>query len=154
LVAGIEFWQQSPLLGYGPVAFFGKLTGRELASHNMYAQLLSELGTLGAIAFVWVIYCFWRNVAEARRFSRLHPRAPCGFAVNVVKAVGTTILVMLLMGCSGHNLYRYKWLWMAAFQVVALHCMRSQVGALAASTIRLRLPYLAGPSRPAWATPR
>jgi hypothetical protein len=33
---------------------------------------------------------------------------------------------MLLMGFSGHNLYRYTWLWFGAFQVIALHCMAEQ----------------------------
>jgi O-antigen ligase len=154
LLAGVELWKQSPLLGFGPIAFFTKATGSDIEAHNLYGQLLSELGSLGAVAFAGVIYCFWRNGAEARRFFRKNPGAPCGFAFHVVRAVGITILVMLLMGWAGHNLYRYKWLWMAAFQAVALHCIRSKAGAVSASTVRLRLPYLPGPNRPAWAVPR
>jgi O-antigen ligase len=150
-LAGVELWQQSPLLGYGPVAFFAKATKREGGAHNMYGQMLSELGTLGALAFAGVIYCFWRNSAEARRFSRQHPEVPRGFAFHVARAVGITIVVMLLMGWAGHNLYRYNWQWLAAFQAVALHCIRSKAAVAATAGVRIRLPRLAWA---AGATPR
>jgi O-antigen ligase len=148
-LAGVELWEQSPLLGFGPVAFFAQATGREGGAHNMYGQLLSELGALGAVAFASVIYCFWRNTAEARRYLRQHPEAGCRFSVQVARAAGITILVMVLMGWSGHNLYRYKWLWTAAFQAAALHCVRSYATGTAAAKVRIRLPALVWPRRAA-----
>jgi hypothetical protein len=38
--------------------------------------------------------------------------------------VNLTVLLLLLMGLGGHNLYRYTWLWFGAFQAIALDCMR------------------------------
>ncbi len=139
-LAGVELWQQSPVLGFGPVAFFATATKREGGAHNMYGQMLSEVGTLGALAFAGVIYCFWRNAAEARHYFRHHPKLPRGFAFHVARAVGITIVVMLLMGWAGHNLYRYNWQWLAAFQAVALHCLRAKVGSFETAKIRLQLP--------------
>jgi O-antigen ligase len=153
-LAGVELWQQSPLLGFGPVAFFAVATGREGGAHNLYGQLLSELGTLGALAFAGLIWCFWRNTAEARRFFRERPRAPRGFAFYVARAVGITIVLMLLLGWAGHNLYRYNWLWLAAFQAVALHCIRTREAVGAPAAVRVRCPHLPAARRPVWFTPR
>jgi O-antigen ligase len=148
LMDGLRFWQENPVLGLGPVAFFAKVTGRGIGSHNLYGQLLSELGTLGALAFAGVLYCFWRNGAEARRFYRERPEARRGFAANTVSAIGLAIIVMLFLGWAGHNLYRYNWLWLSAFEAVALFCIRTQPAIVAVNApvpIRPRLPYLLGP---------
>ncbi len=152
-LAGIELWQRSPLLGFGPIQFFAKVTGREGGAHNMYGQLLSELGTLGAVAFAGVIYCFYRNAVEARRFYRKNPHIPRGFSFHAARAIGIAIVVMLLMGWAGHNLYRYNWLWLSAFQVAALHCIRSTAVIASTRQVRVRLPSLLGPYRPPGAIP-
>jgi hypothetical protein len=56
---------------------------------------------------------------------------------------------MLFLGWAGHNLYRYNWLWLGAFQVIALHCIRQR--ALVPGRLPRRVPYLEG--RPALLRP-
>ena len=38
-------------------------------------------------------------------------------------------MLLLFLGMSGHNLYRFHWVWFAAFQAVALHCIRMRAAA-------------------------
>src|SRR5262249_17003152 len=48
---GIYVWAQSPLFGYGP-ASFAYSTGRGGQAHNLYGQVLSEMGIVGAVALL------------------------------------------------------------------------------------------------------
>jgi O-antigen ligase len=142
-LAGLAAWEKSPVVGHGPGSF-ASATGREGGAHNLYGQVLSELGVLGALALAGLLFCFWRNLAEARRLSRSRPdRLRVGLAFHVSRAIGMDVVLLFLLGWSGHNLYRYNWQWCAAFQVIALHCLRHQVRASGAGP--LRLPSLLGP---------
>ena len=55
--------------------------------------------------------------------------APTDLPYLVARSVFLTVVLMLLMGCAGHNLYRYNWQWFAAFGAIALHCARTRVAA-------------------------
>jgi O-antigen ligase len=135
LLDGLQLWEQSPLVGVGPAAF-GNATGRGYNAHNLYGQVLGEMGTLGAGALAVLLLAFAANGREARR----RAKAAAGvdpFAADVCRAVGRTVLLLLLLGCAGHNLYRYNWVWLASFQVAALGCLRRQA---VARTQTLRPP--------------
>ncbi len=123
LVLGFEAWQQSPLLGYGPGGF-KYVTGREGRAHNLYGQTLSETGALGAAALAGLVLCFWLNAREARRFHRANPEQRRTFASHAVRTVGLCVILLLFLGMAGHNLFRFYWVWFAAFQAVGLHCVR------------------------------
>jgi hypothetical protein len=47
------------------------------------------------------------------------------------------LVLLLLVGWSGHSLYRYNWRWFAAFQAIAVHCIRKRQQAEAT----VALPY-------------
>jgi O-antigen ligase len=129
LVYGYEAWTRSPLIGHGPGAF-KYATNRELQAHNLYGQVISEMGALGALALVGLIACFVLNWREAARLRRLNPDEPPTFANHVVRAMALEVVLLLFLGWSGHNLYRFHWIWFAAFQAVALHCIRKRAAAL------------------------
>jgi O-antigen ligase len=131
LMAGLQIWQQNPLLGLGPGSFRAA-TGRDIASHNVYGQVVSDLGTMGLLALAGLVLCYVINWLEARRHYRAHPDRPRGFDFHVSRAVGLNVVLLLVMGACGHNLYRFHWVWFAAFQAVALHCTRRQAAAAAA----------------------
>ena len=121
--AGYEAWSRSPLLGQGPGSFM-YATGRDIKSHNLYIQTFSELGLLGAAALAGLVGCYVLNAREARRLYRKHPDQPHGVAYHVMRSVLIGMVLLLFVGCAGHNLFRYHWYWYAGFQVVALHCIR------------------------------
>jgi O-antigen ligase len=122
-VLGLEIWQRSPLIGYGP-ASFAYSTERGGQAHNLYGQVMSELGLLGAVALLALVACFWLNWRQTRR---LVPQPqPNDFAYHLSRAVGINVVLLLVMGCAGHNLFRYNWQWLAAFSAVAVYCLRKR----------------------------
>ncbi len=121
--AGYEAWSRSPLLGQGPGSFMFA-TGRNIKAHNLYLQAFTELGLLGAAALAGLLVCYVLNGWEARRFYRKHPDQPRGIPYHVTRSALISMVLLLFVGCAGHNLFRYHWYWFAAFQVVALHCIR------------------------------
>jgi O-antigen ligase len=145
LLYGIEAWEKSPLLGHGPRAF-DFATGRMGGAHNLYGQVLSEMGTLGALALGGLVLCFGLNWLEVRRAYRPYPEMTGDFPFQVSRAMGLTLILLLLLGWSGHSLYRYNWQWFAAFQAVAVHCVRKKNFESAAGSYLAdrasRLPYL------------
>jgi O-antigen ligase len=150
-LAGIRAWERSPLLGHGP-GTFALSTGRPGGAHNVYGQTLSEVGVLGAVALAGLVVCFTWNWLETRRLYRECPGlAPPGgegpppdLPYHVSRAVFLNVLLLLLMGWSGHNLFRYNWQWFAAFQAIALHCVRRRAEARARAAT-YALPYLVLP---------
>jgi O-antigen ligase len=128
---GIRAWEQSPLLGHGP-ASFPYSTNRGGQAHNLYGQVLSELGVLGAMGLLAMVVCFFWNWYEARRRALAETGVPItsNFAYQVSRVVGINVIMLLIMGWAGHNLFRYNWQWLAAFSTVALACLRVRAAAV------------------------
>jgi O-antigen ligase len=127
-LAGMSLWASNPATGVGPGAF-ALASGKGFQAHNVYGQVAGELGTLGITAFVMLLTSFYRNHREARRRAQEDGRQ-LDFPLEVSRAVTLVVLLLLLTGWAGHNLYRYNWEWLAAFQAIALHCLRRRVGAV------------------------
>lgn len=43
--------------------------------------------------------------------------------------MGLCVILLLFLGMAGHTLFRFYWVWFAAFQTVALHCVRRRAAA-------------------------
>jgi O-antigen ligase len=121
---GVRIWQDYPILGVGPGAHpHASYHGRPL--HNLYGQLLADLGTGGLLAFCYLLACFRRNQREMREIEARGAKTvpECQFACHVVQSVGMSVLMLLLLGMAGHNLFRYQWIWFAGFQAAALNLL-------------------------------
>ncbi len=121
---GVYVWQSSPLLGHGPSSF-AYVTGRGGQAHNLYGQVLSELGALGALALLLLVLCFWLNWRETKRLT-VPELVQHDFVYQLSRAVTINVFLMLVMGWAGHNLFRYNWQWLAAFSAVAVCCLRKR----------------------------
>jgi O-antigen ligase len=140
--AGVELFQKSPLVGQGPGSFLlaSKLG---MQPHNLYGQVMAEMGMAGIIALGGLCLCFVLNWVETRRL-QAHLRALTprwndpvvdvrptwetpSTAYQVSRAVMITLMMLLLLGLGGHNLYRFHWQWFAAFQAIAVGCLRVRV---------------------------
>jgi len=122
---GCQAWQSSPVIGHGPRSF-DFLTGHKLGSHNLYGQVLCETGTLGALALAAFVVCFLLNWQEVRRYYLHRPEQPRDFLFYLSRNLAVLLVLLLLVGWSGHSLYRYHWRWFAAFQAIAVHCVRKR----------------------------
>ncbi len=60
LTTGFRLWASNPLNGVGPGAW-RPATGSKIESHNLYGQLMGELGALGVVTFAAILVCFWAN---------------------------------------------------------------------------------------------
>jgi O-antigen ligase len=139
-----EVWALSPIIGHGPASFASLNKG--MNAHNLYGQMLAEVGLLGIAAFLIMLWCFWRNAREVTRLTRGRAR---GLPFQLGRAVSLSVVLLLLLGWSGHSLYRYNWMWLAAFQACAVHCARLRAAARAPAwaPTPARLPSLVGPRR-------
>lgn len=148
LTDGLELFENSPVVGVGPYAF-PLATGKGFNPHNLYGQVLAETGLLGSLAFLTLLACFWLNYREVRRLYQAHPGWPRDFVWHACRATGLAVILLLFLGMAGHNLYRYIWIWLAAFQAVAVHCAREKARAAARPPVRrpVRVPYTPGPRR-------
>lgn len=122
---GVLLWNEHPIVGAGPGAFV-PATGSGLESHHLYGQVLGEMGTLGALALAGILAGFFLNAWEAYRLYRANPAEAAVFPTQVIYVIVQTVLLLLLLGFAGHNLYRYTWLWFGAFQLIALDCLRQR----------------------------
>jgi O-antigen ligase len=134
---GCKAWQSSPVIGHGPRSF-DFITGHKMGSHNLYGQVLCDMGALGALALVAFVFCFVLNWLEVRRYYRSHPEQPRDFVFYLSRNLAVILVLLLLVGWAGHSLYRYNWRWFAAFQAIAVHCVRKRQQAEAT----FALPYL------------
>jgi O-antigen ligase len=123
---GVRLWRENPVLGLGPGAF-QEASGTGMQPHNLYAQILSELGTLGAIALLGLLAAFYGNARDMRRLRQECPELSETFAFRVSRAVSVTVVLLLIVGLAGHNLFRYTWMWFGAFQIIALHVATQRV---------------------------
>jgi O-antigen ligase len=135
-------WQSSPVIGHGPRSF-DFVSGHMMGCHNLYGQILCEMGTLGALAMIAYVVCFLLNWWEIRLYYQRHPERPRDFIFYLSRNMAILLVLLLVLGCAGHTLYRYNWRWFAAFQAIAVHCVRKREQE--AAVWPAALPYLVRP---------
>jgi hypothetical protein len=128
LVLGWQLWQDYPLTGIGPGAWV-EATGRKIQSHNLYGQVMGEMGFLGIVTFAVVLGATWANLRAVRRAYRENPDWNRDFLFYLCQGLGTAFLLLLFEGNFGHNLFRYHWLWFGAFLIVARGCVETRLRA-------------------------
>lgn len=122
----VDLWKKSPLTGYGPGSFpLASQTGMQV--HSLYGQLLAEVGLLGIAAFLALLGCYLLNVRETARCWTGVSWRERGFTFWLQMAILVSVVMLLLLGLSGHNLYRYTWLWYAAFSALAVRFARERI---------------------------
>lgn len=133
IVDGWKLFLRRPVAGYGPEASsIARLEVRDVRSdrgeiiyvqlHNLYAQLLSELGIIGALLFLSMIVLYLNQLRELRsviakdRQSQLI-RAEAELLIYL-------LLVFLLYGMVSHTLYKYYWFFLFGCQATLVFVAR------------------------------
>jgi putative inorganic carbon (HCO3(-)) transporter len=122
--AGWKMFTERPVLGVGAGNFstahalhYSQLSHPSwLSAHSVYVQVLSELGVLGGICFVALVWVYLRTHRRLRRWLR-----EAGFsqhwAMLVSQALEVSMIATLVTGIWGHNLYRFRYPMLAALTV-------------------------------------
>jgi O-antigen ligase len=147
---GYQLMLSRPIFGYGPGSFpiargeVGHLEG--LASHNLYGQVMGDLGFAGVFILLMLIRILWRDSRKLINIGRSLPGPTGPFYCGLGYAILETMALLLFQGNFGHNLYRHTWLWIAAFLMLGLRFAARDV-ATASSTEEPGEPS-DGPLRP------
>jgi O-antigen ligase len=119
---GIELFKMQPFLGWGtgnfPYAVEEIGQHNRMQPHNLYGQLLSELGILGCLSFLGICLMLIKTWRRIIKNCKGHP-----FQTTLFEQTGTacfnTLILLLFQGNFGHNLYRYTWIYICAFIILA-----------------------------------
>jgi putative inorganic carbon (HCO3(-)) transporter len=124
-IDGFELLLMRPLTGVGAGAFAwarAERFGRYLNPHNLYVQVLVELGIIGAIIyFLFLSHIFKIN----RQIIRTAPvrGSPTGLVSSVARATMISCASLLVTGMFAHSAYRFTWYFLAAMTVVSSHLL-------------------------------
>jgi O-Antigen ligase len=146
LMAGLKVWSQHPALGAGPMSFM-LASGLGFQAHNLLGQLVGDLGTGGLVTFLGILICCAWNFLLARKVVRFRKDLRDSTAYLVVRATLLILLLQLIYGLAGHNLYRFQWYWAAAFNAGAIYCLLRKAELTAQAPSAVRMPYVSGPRR-------
>ena len=127
LIRGVDLLSRFPLTGCGPGAW-RPATGAKIESHNVYGQVMGEMGALGIIAFVGLVGALALHLRKLKRLT--HPvtgQSPDINLHHLARAMATSLFLLLFLGFFGHNLYRYNWAWYAAFTAVGLGVCQDRI---------------------------
>jgi hypothetical protein len=120
---GTELLGKFPLTGCGP-GYWIPSTHSKVQSHNLYGQVMGEMGVLGIVTFTAILLVFAVKLWGLRGEYKRHPEWGKDYLYHVIQAVSLALFVMLVLGNCLHILFRYNWVWYGAFLVVAGNCVR------------------------------
>jgi hypothetical protein len=126
LLVGMQLWNDNPLTGVGPNAWIAA-THRSIRAHNLYGQLAGEMGTLGVLTFAGLLIAQGVNFYQIRKLYRAHPEWGHDFLYEFNNAISLGLLLLLFEGNFGHNLFRYHWVWFAAFMTITRGILNQRV---------------------------
>jgi len=126
-------------LGVG-IAAFPKVRkamfGREQDTHNLYTEILSNIGIQGFIVFTLLIYQTMKtlltitysmnnqiqklNILKDKNDTIVSHNSDLLFCIAVAKSVYYFIIIRLIIGIFGHDLYEIYW-WFAIGTTIALY---------------------------------
>ena len=76
---------------------------------------LGETGLVGTIAFVSMVAVLLANYRRVRAAARSVPDPGLRLLSECAASGRDTVLILLLSGFTGHNIYFYHWVWLASF---------------------------------------
>jgi O-antigen ligase len=126
LRVGFELLQRFPLTGCGP-GVWRPATRRLIESHNLYGQLMGEMGLLGLVPFSAIVFLLFWNARRIKAAYRAHPWWEKDFLYHLAHAVMMAVILLLVLGYGAHSLFRFTWIWYGAFLIVARDCLNQRL---------------------------
>ena len=115
----MEIFKRNPATGVGPGNFIPyrmkQVDGVKLNPHNLVGQMLAETGLLGTAAFAIMVVSILVNCRKSVAASERNPDTNCQVLSGLARACRNSVILLFVEGISGHNFYRFNWLWLGAF---------------------------------------
>lgn len=127
LTNGIEMVLKGNLLGVGPGCYLlarQKYFNFYMESHNIYGQLIGDLGIPGTIAWFFLIRQIFRNLLKSRRELSAISREN-DFLFNLTTGLMISLIQRLFVSLGSHGLYYFYWYVMAVLSVAILKCVEN-----------------------------
>ena len=118
--AGWKMFKHAPFTGVGAGGknFIGYrmtyLDGIPEQAHNLFGEVLGELGAGGVILFIGLVVVIVRCCLNTRSYLLQMGNIEV-FSYTLAGAIIVSVVLLLLLGLAGHNFYRPMWLWIAAW---------------------------------------
>jgi O-antigen ligase len=129
LRVGLHVLERFPLTGVG-TGNFGTYRARYYdgayaQAHNLAGQALGETGLLGTITFVLMVAVTLANCRRVRSAARVDADPRLRLMSECAASCRDTLVLLLVSGIAGHNMFFYHWVWLAAFSQCAVQCVES-----------------------------
>ena len=119
---GIEMVLKGNFFGVGPGCFMiarGKYFGYTMMSHNLYGEIIGELGIPGTIAWFLFIRQVFLNLVLAKRKLESYSLQN-EFLYKLTLGLLISLIVRLVIGLGSHGLYYFYWYLIAAMSIIVL----------------------------------
>ncbi len=133
---GFRMLATRPLTGYG-LGNFGWVAGTYfdptwwIPAHSLIGQLCGEVGLVGIIGFItWIALLAYHLARLRRKYESLDDP----FMSNLALSLKTQLIILLVLGLGGHNLFRYSWFVISALTACLLKIERSEKADLVKET--------------------
>ena len=128
LFHGVEMLLKGNVLGVGPGCYLlarQKYFHYRMESHNIYGQVLGDLGIPGAIAWFLFLREIFKNLERTKK--KLVSLGRQGdFLYKVALGIEVSLIVRLFVSLGSHGLYYLYWYVMAAFSIAIFTIARQQ----------------------------
>lgn len=111
---------QYPIVGCGLNSFYpvrGRLFNRWQQTHNLYMQILTNIGAVGGIAFGYFLLTIFKYLKYCKT-KLLAMGMQKHYLMYMVKALYMFIIMRLTVGMFGHDLYENYWWFIAGLTMV------------------------------------
>ena len=120
-------------LGVGPGCFLfarRKYFSYTMESHNIYGQVLGDLGIPGTIAWAFFIVGIFKNLIAARKKLKDMVMEK-HFLYYLALGLQVSLIVRLFVSLASHGLYYFYWYVIAALSIVILKTAESMTNQVA-----------------------
>jgi O-antigen ligase len=112
----MEIFLDHPIFGVGVDAFMtarGERFDRWQDTHNLYLQILTNVGIVGLIAFMSMLHSIFQSLRKAKQLLHQTQTEHSLWLENLANAVGVFLSARLIVGMFGMDFYENYW-WLAA----------------------------------------
>jgi hypothetical protein len=126
LTHGIGMLTKGNIIGVGPGNYLiarQQYFGWRMESHNIYGQVMGDLGLPGMIVTFLLVREIFRGINRVKNRLKNQREEPQLFLYYLMAGVQVSLITRLGISMASHGLYFFYWYVMAAFVVVSLRLL-------------------------------